>query len=180
MPSGLIEVPLGLELVFPGGRVRHDYSQLPAPRVVRALACAHLSLTNSGGGIKTPGTSWLYARAIRRIAPFFERELDIDALGALDAAAYRRLIADLGGDHLESCARALLLRLVETDPDAVHPSVRPLLVAPYLLEQPQSVPVAPLSGAEAERVEAACKQSILALEARLAEGERCLRRSRSR
>jgi len=174
MPSGLIEVPLGLELVFPGGRVRHDYSQLPAPRVVRALACAHLSLTNSGGGIKTPGTSWLYARAIRRIAPFFERELDIDALGALDAAAYRRLIADLGGDHLESCARALLLRLVETDPDAVHPSVRPLLVAPYLLEQPQSVPVAPLSGAEAERVEAACKQSILALEARLAEGERLL------
>ena len=57
MSSCLIEVPLGLELVFPGGRVRHDYSQLPAPRVVRALARAHLSLTNSGGGIKTPGTS---------------------------------------------------------------------------------------------------------------------------
>ena len=113
MSSGLIEVPLGLELVFPGGRVRHDYSQLPAPRVVRALARAHLSLTNSGGGIKTPGTSWLYARAIRRIAPFFERELAIDALGALDADAYRRMIADLGGGHLESCARALLLRLVE-------------------------------------------------------------------
>ena len=174
MSSGLIEVPLGLELVFPGGRVRHDYSQLPAPRVVRALARAHLSLTNSGGGIKTPGTSWLYARAIRRIAPFFERELAIDALGALDADAYRRLIADLGGGHLESCARALLLRLVETDPDAVHPSVRPLLVAPYLLEQPQSVPIPPLSGADAKRVEAACKQSILALEARLAEGERLL------
>jgi hypothetical protein len=33
MSSGLIEVPLGLELVFPGGRVRHDYSQLPAPEL---------------------------------------------------------------------------------------------------------------------------------------------------
>ena len=174
MSSRLIEVPLGVELVFPGGSVRHDYSKLPAPRVVRALACAHLSLTNSGGGIKTPGTSHLYARAIRRIAPFFERELDIDALGALDAAAYRRLIADLGGGHLESCARALLLRLVETDPDAVYPSVRPLLVAPYLLEQLRSVPIPPLSGAEAKRLEAACKHSILALEARLAEGERLL------
>ncbi len=174
MSSRLIEVPLGVELVFPGGSVRHDYSKLPAPRVVRALARAHLSLTNSGGGIKTPGTSHLYARAIRRIAPFFERELDSDALGALDAAAYRRLIADLGGGHLESCARALLLRLVETDPDAVHPSVPPLLVAPYLLEQPQSVPIPPLSGAEAKRLEAACTHSILALEARLAEGERLL------
>jgi hypothetical protein len=174
MSSSLIEVPLGLELAFPAGRVRHDYSQLPAPRVVRALARAHLSLTNSGGGIKTPGTSWLYARAIRRIARFFEGELAIDALGALDAPAYRRLIADLGGGHLESCARALLLRLVETDPDAVHPSVRPLLVASYLLEKPESVPIPPLSGAEAKRLEAACKQSILALEARLAEGERLL------
>jgi hypothetical protein len=174
MSSGLIEVPLGLELVFPGGRVRHDYSQLPAPGVVRALARAHLSLTNSGGGIKTPGTSWLYARAIRRIARFFERELAIDALGALDAAAYRRLIADVGGGHLEACVRALLLRLVETDPDAVHPSVRPLLVAPYLLQPPQSVPIPPLSGTDAKRLEAACKQSILALEARLAEGERLL------
>jgi hypothetical protein len=172
MSSRLIEVPLGLELVFPGGSVRHDYSKLPAPRVARALARAHLSLTNSGGGIKTPGTSWLYARAIRRIARCFERELDIDALGALDAAGYRRLIADLGGGHLESCARALLLHLVETDPDAVHPSVRPLLVAPYLLEQPQSLPILPLSGAEAKRVEAACKQSIVSLEARLAEGGR--------
>ena len=139
-----------------------------------ALARAHLSLTNSGGGIKTPGTSHLYARAIRRIARFFERELGSDGLGALDAAGYRRLIADLGGDHLEGCVRALLLRLVETDPDLVHASVRPLLVAPYLLEQSQSVPIPPLSGAEAKRLEAACKQSILALEARLAEGERLL------
>ena len=170
MSSGLIEVPFGLELVFPGGSVRHDYSKLPAPRVIRALAGAHLSLTNSGGGIKTPGTSHLYARAIRRIARFFERELGSDALGVLDAAGYRRLIADLGGDHLEGCVRALLLRLVEMDPALVHASVRPLLVAPYLLEQPQSVPIPPLSGADAKRVEAACKQSILALEARLAEG----------
>jgi hypothetical protein len=174
MSSGLIDVPLGLELVFPGGSVRHDYSGLPAPGVVRSLARAHLSLTNSGGGIKTPGTSWLYARAILRIARFFERELGNTALGALDAAAYRRMIVDLGGWHLEGCVRALLLRLVETDPDAVHPSVQPLLLAPYLLEQPQSVPIPPLSGAEAKRVEAACKQSILALEARLAEGERLL------
>ena len=171
MSSGLIEVPLGLELVFPGGRVRHDYGQLPAPRVVRALARAHLSLTNNGGGIKTLGTSHLYARAIRRVARFFERELAIDALGALDAAAYRRLVADLGGWHLEGCVRALLLRLVEKDLDAVQASMRPLLLAPYLLEQPQSVPIPPLSGAEAKRLEAACKQSILALEARLAEGE---------
>jgi hypothetical protein len=70
--------------------------------------------------------------------------------------------------------RALLLRLVETDPDAVHPSVRPLLVAPYLLTPPPSVPIAPLSGAEAERLESTCKQAILAFEARLAEGERLL------
>jgi hypothetical protein len=174
MSSRLIEVPLGLELVFPGGSVRHDYSKLPAPRVVRSLARAHLSLTNSGGGIKTPGTSHLYARAIRRIARFFERGLGADALGVLDAAGYRRLIADLGGEHLESCVRALLLRLVETDPDVVHPSVRPLLLAPHLLTPPPYVPIAPLSGAEAKRLEAACRQSILAFEARLAEGERLL------
>lgn len=62
MSSSLIEVPLGLELVFPGRSVRHDFSALPAPRVVRSLARAHLSLTNSGGGIKTRGTSALYAR----------------------------------------------------------------------------------------------------------------------
>ena len=40
--------------------------------------------------------------------------------------------------------------------------------------QPQSVPIPPLSGADAKRLEAACKQSILAFEARLAEGERLL------
>jgi hypothetical protein len=48
--------------------------------------------------------------------------------------------------------------------------VRPLLVAPYLLRPPPSVPIAPLSGAEAKRLESTCKQSILAFEARLAEG----------
>jgi hypothetical protein len=52
--------------------------------------------------------------------------------------------------------------------------VRPLLVAPYLLTPPPSVPIAPLSGAEAKRLEAECKQSILAFEARLAEGARLL------
>ena len=174
MSSGLIEIPLGLELSFPDGRVRHDFSALPAPSVVRTLARAHLSLTNSGGGIKSRGTSLLYASTIRRVARFFAHELDRDALGALDAAAYRRLIAALGGEHLEGCVRALLLRLVETDPDVVHPSVRPLLVAPYLLTPPPSVPIAPLSGAEAKRLESTCKQSILAFEARLAEGERLL------
>jgi hypothetical protein len=84
MSSRLIEVPLGLELVFPGGRVQHDFSRLPAPGVVRPLARAHLSLTNSGGGIKTRGTSALYARAIRRMAAFFDRELDGEGLAALD------------------------------------------------------------------------------------------------
>lgn len=52
--------------------------------------------------------------------------------------------------------------------------MQPLLVAPYLLEQSQSVPIAPLSGAEAKLLESTCKQSILAFEARLAEGERLL------
>ena len=174
MSSRLIEVPLGLELVFPGGRVQHDYSQLPAPRVVRALARAHLSLTNSGGGIKTRGTSALYARAIRRMAAFFDRELDGEGLAALDGGAYRRMIPSLGGEDLEGCVRALLLRCAEIDPDGVHSSVQPLRVAPYLLEQSQSVPIAPLSGAEAKLLESTCKQSILAFEARLAEGERLL------
>lgn len=174
MSSRLIDVPLGLELTFPTGSVRHDYSKLPAPSVVRALARAHESLTNSGGGIKTPGTSHHYARAIRRVARFFERELGSDALGALDAAAYRRLVPSLGGWHLESFVRSLLLRLVETDPDALHPSVRPLLLAPHLLTPPPSVPIAPLSGAETKRVESICRQSILAFEARLAVGERLL------
>lgn len=174
MSGGLIEVPLGLDLAFPNGSVRHDYSALPAPAVVRSLARAHLSLTNSGGGIKSRGTSLLYASTIRRVARFFEQELGSDVLGALDAVSYRRLIAALGGEHLEGCVRALLLRLVETDPDAVQPSVRPLLVAPYLLMPAQSVPIAPLSGAEAKRLESTCKQSILAFEARLAEGERLL------
>ena len=174
MSSGLIEVPLGLELVFPGGSVRHDFSRLPGPRMVRSLARAHLSLTNTGGGIKTRGTSALYARAIRRIAAFFDRELGSDALAALDATAYRRMIASLGGEHLEGCVRGLLLRLAELDPDAVHPSVRPLLVAPYLLERQQSVSIAPLGGTEAKLLESTCKQSILAFEARLAEGEHLL------
>ena len=130
MSGGLIEVPLGLQLSFPNGSVRHDFSALPAPALVRMLARAHLSLTNSGGGIKSRGTSLLYASTIRRVARFFAHELDCDALGASDAAAYRRLIAALGGDQLEGCVRALLLRLVETDPDVVHPSVRPWPIAP--------------------------------------------------
>ena len=174
MSSRLIEVPLGLELVFPGGRVQHDFSRLPAPGVVRPLARAHLSLTNSGGGIKTRGTSALYARAIRRMAAFFDRELDGEGLAALDGGAYRRMIPSLGGEDLEGCVRALLLRCAEIDPDGVHSSVQPLLVAPYLLEQSQSVPIAPLSDAEAKLLESTCKQSILAFEARLAEGERLL------
>ena len=174
MSSRLIELPLGLELVFPGGRVRHDFSGLPAPGVVRSLARAHLSLTNSGGGIKTRGTSALYARAIRRMAAFFDRELGGERLAGLDGAAYRRMIPSLGGEDLEGCVRALLLRCAEIDPDGVHPSVRPLLVAPYLLEQSPSVPIAPLGGAEAKLLESTCKQSILAFEARLAEGERLL------
>lgn len=174
MSSRLIELPFGLELVFPGGRVRHDFSGLPAPGVVRSLARAHLSLTNSGGGIKTRGTSALYARAIRRMAAFFDRELGGEGLSGLDGAAYRRMIPSLGGEDLEGCVRALLLRCAEIEPDGVHPSVRPLLVAPYLLEQSSSVPIAPLGGAEAKLLESTCKQSILAFESRLAEGERLL------
>jgi hypothetical protein len=125
MSSGLIDVPLGLQLVFPNGSVRHDYSKLPAPSVVRTLARAHLSLTNSGGGIKSRGTSLLYASTIRRVARFFEQELGSDALGALDTASYRRLIAALAGEHLEGCVRALLLRLVETRPGCGAPERAP-------------------------------------------------------
>lgn len=174
MSRGLIEVPLGLELAFPGGSVRHDFSDLPGPRLVRTLARAHLSLTNSGGGIKSTNTSRLYARAIRRAARFFAGELGTDELRALDDAGYRELIAALGGRHLESSVRALFQRCGEIDPDAVHPSVRPLLVAPYLLEWSPSVPIAPLSGGEAKRLEEACKASIVAFEARLAQGARML------
>jgi hypothetical protein len=92
----------------------------------------------------------------------------------LDDAGYRRLIAGLGGRHLESSVRALFQRCVEIDPNAVHPGVRPLLVAPYLLEWSPSVPIAPLSDGGAERLENASKASIAALEVRLAEGARML------
>jgi len=174
VPSGLIDVPLGLQLAFPGGTVRHDFAGLPGPRLVRTLARAHLSMTNSGGAIKTTNTSQAYASAIRAVAWFFFERCDSDDLRGLDAAGYRRLTAALGSRHLEGLVRALLGRCEELDRDALHPGVRPLLTAPYIHEWSPSTPIAPLPESDAKRLETACKASIVAIEACLAEGTRML------
>ena len=174
MPSGLIEVPLGLDVAFPGGTVHHNFAGLPGPLLVRTLARAHLSLTNSGGGIKTKNTSQLYANAVRQVAWFFFEQRDTDDLRALDAAGYRQLIAALGSRPLVGAVRALLLRCGDLDPDGLHPGLRPLLTAPSLREWSPSTPIAPLGEGDAKRLETSCKASILALEARLAEGTRIL------
>ena len=174
MSSGLIEVPLGLEVAFPGGTIRHSFAGLPGPRLVRTLARAHLSMTNSGGAIKTTNTSQAYASAIRAVAWFFFEKCDSDDLRGLDAAGYRHLIAAVGSRHLEGLVRALLGRCGELDPDVLHPGVRPLLTAPYIHEWSPSTPIAPLPESDAKRLETACKASIVAIEERLAEGTRML------
>jgi hypothetical protein len=43
VPSGLIEVPLGLEVAFPGGTVHHNFAGLPGPLLVRTLARASVA-----------------------------------------------------------------------------------------------------------------------------------------
>ncbi len=174
MSSGLIDVPLGLQLAFPGGTVRHDFAGLPGPRIVRTLALAHLAMTNSDGAIKTTNTSQAYACAIRAVAWFFFEQRDSDDLRGLDAVGYRQLVAAVGSRHLEGLVRALFGRCGELDRDALHPGVRPLLTAPYIHEWPPSTPIAPLPESDAKRLETACKASIVAIEARLAEGTRML------
>ncbi len=159
------------------GRRVHDYSDLPYPHVVHGLAEAHLALLNTGGPIKSPDTSSVYATALASFVRWLQER------------GFNGMLADLSGDLFhafllsESVATGRYMRhikiLIRTyegihpgsvDPDVVHYAQSPEL----LVKEPDSKPIQPFSESEARRIEETCKAAIVQLEKRLNLGEELL------
>lgn len=177
MSSRLVEVPLALELSFPNGSCCHDLSDLPCQAVARALAEAHLALTNTGGGIKSRKTSNNFAVASRRFVRWLgERGFQ----GGLD-----RLDGDTLAEYLETTqttAQSILLKLLLRRTAEERPGLMADEVLAHLdadrRGRVKSKPLPPYSAGETARLVSACKQAIAAVESRLAEGQELLTQGR--
>lgn len=169
-----IEEPLVLHAELGNGNARHDYGDLPDQALARQLAEAHLSLLNTGGGIKSRGTSVNYSVALRALVGFLHGRgiTSLTALGVRDVHVFMTMVAHLKAQN----AKWLLLRCEELSPGSLHPDVVLFLTEMNrrTWRRGKGTPVPPLSPAEAKRLEEACKSAIRSAEARLARGRELL------
>lgn len=168
MTSAFVEVPLGLDLDFPGYDGCHlDLSRLPCRALVRELAAALLELTNTGGPIKSPSTAKHYRVAISDAARWFYAQ-------GFDGAA-DELTEELVFDYWRQCSareeswiRILLGRIEQRHPGRLAPSVVRQLSGIPLNPRPQPQPRQPYSAGETQRLLTACATVIETAEARMA------------
>jgi hypothetical protein len=90
------ELPLGMDLDFPGYEHRHyDFSKLARQAQVRDLARAMFERTNTGGPIKAPSTADVYKSSIDQVDRWF------DARGLDESVA--ELTEELVFDYWRQC-----------------------------------------------------------------------------
>lgn len=171
MPSVLTDVPLGLDLEFPGyAASRVNFDGLPCGRLLRELALVLLERTNTGGTIKSPATAESYAMSIRHLV----RQLGSQGFDGPAAELTEVLVFDYWrrcSSHHEHNTRVLLSQMEERGPGSLQPGVVAQLGGARLHPSPMSQPQPPMSAGETARLIAACRSSVEAAETRMAEAE---------
>ncbi|MGI8777836.1 MAG: hypothetical protein ACR2LJ_10760 [Acidimicrobiales bacterium] len=171
MPSTFVDVPLGMELHFPGYRpLRIDLAALPCPALVRDLARSLFDRTNTGGTIKSPHTASVYRNAIRHAA----RWLHAHGFDGAAAELTEALVFDYWrhcGVVYEANTRTLLGALEAATPGLLAPGVAAQLRGVPLNRHTPWQPRQPLTAAETQRLVEVCRGLVDAAEARLAGGQ---------
>lgn len=172
MASSISLDPLSLLVEFPGGKSSaHQFSEVPNLPLVRQLMEAQLSMLNTGGTIKSVGTSANYATMIRWAPSTLSRLGFGETLEQLSPELFYAMMSELPGKNQELRLKQLLIRWDELHPACLHPDIVSHCYAQGTWTDPiRSTPVPPYSLDEAKRLEAACKLSISASEHRLARG----------
>ena len=168
MTGAFVEVPLGLDLDFPGyDRCHLDFSQLPCRALVGELARALLERTNTGGPIKSPSTAQHYRTAISGAVRWLHAQgFDGDAT---------ELTEDMVFDYWRRCSgrqegaiRILLGHIEGRHPGRLAPGLVGQLSGIRLNPRPECRPRQPYSAGETRRLLTACTTVIEAAEARMA------------
>lgn len=179
MMSYLIEAPLTLVAIFPrSGRRIHAFSNFPCPRVVRQLAEAHLALLNTGGPIKSPDTSSVYATAIASFARWLHGQGFDGSLAELTGDTFHAFLRSSSDSARYPSNIKTLIRAYDARyPGSINPHVMHYAQSRELLMRaPTSSRLKPYSASEAQRIEEICKAAIVQLEERLKKGEELLAR----
>lgn len=169
MPSAFIDVPLGLDLEFPGYETCHlEFSNFPCQPLVHDLVRALFERTNTGGPIKTPVTAKSYRKVIAHAVRWFHAQ-------GFEGGA-RDLSEDMVFDFWRACSadketivRTLLRDIEQRSPGRLIPGVVRQLGGVSLNRQPVSRPRRPYSAGETRRLVEACTATIEAAEAAMAE-----------
>lgn len=166
--SGLIEIPLAIDLRFPNHPpyVR-DLSRLPCQSLARDLARALLERTNTSGTITSPATVKEFLTALRHLCRWMgDRGFDGGAGQLSDDLVFdywRHTTA-----RIEANTRKLLAQIEAKRPGTLHPDVASHLDGVRLHRVPSSTPHEPYSAGEAQRLLDVCKGLVTAAEARSA------------
>ncbi len=168
MTTVFVEVPLGLDLDFPGyDRCRLDLSALPCRALACELATAMLERTNTGGPIRSPSTAKNYRTAISAAARWFHAQgFDGDARHLTEELVFdywRRC-----GARQESMIRILLGHIEQRHPGRLAPSLVRHLSGIPLNPRPEARPRQPYSAGETQRLLTACTTMIETAEAAMA------------
>jgi hypothetical protein len=168
MAGAFVEVPLGLDLEFPGyDRCHVDFSALPCQALVRDLARAVFERTNTDGPIKSPGTAATYKQAIGAMSRWLrDQAFDGDA-----SELTEELVFDYwrccGADN-ERMIRTLLAHIDQRRPGRLPPSLVRQLAGLSVNSSPSKRPRQPYSTGETKRLLAVCTTVVQAAEARMA------------
>jgi hypothetical protein len=173
MVTRLLTEPL-LVIVESGGRTTVlSLAGEPLPRTTAALAATAVSLTGPHGPVKAPSSIKPYLRAVRKFVRSLATEGVADELAALGPEQLRDFVLSPTCRYRDELALRTLLCSMAASPEN---NLRADLVAfahgARMTAFRRGRPFEPYSHGEAARIEAACKEHIAEVEARLAAGTR--------